>query len=69
MSACFKMRKCISLCGPEVNVNKTHISKVDNVKSRNAWCVLSGESATQHKSKYFAVNSQLIYTLLLSQNV
>lgn len=64
MRAYFKIRTCISLCGPEFNVNETHISKVNNVKSPRTFCVCS-----QHKSKYFAGNSQLINSLLLRQNV
>jgi len=41
MRAYFKMQTCISLCGPEVNVNKTHISKVNYVKSPRTFCVCS----------------------------
>jgi hypothetical protein len=59
--AYFKMRTYISLCGAEVTVNKTHILKQNNA--------LPGESETQHKSKYFAVNRQLICTPLLPQSV
>jgi tRNA threonylcarbamoyladenosine modification (KEOPS) complex Cgi121 subunit len=61
MRAYFKMRTCISLCGAKVTVNKTHISKENNV--------LPGESETQHKSKYIAVKRHLIHTLLLPQSV